>query len=357
MLLAANPFDGDLLAAKAATYAGENDGNGLLAFYSGAMKSLQSASLPNREKSDRTAALRRGYVNALTSTKRYDQAQDQYVEILKSYPEDENLVRQVARFAESHGLTDKLLAYFRSAAQASPRDYRWPLVLARIETALRQYSQAIPDFEKAAYIRPDRSDILVAKADLETRLLRFAEALKTYRKLYELSYHDSRYLDTQAGLQARLGNKQEAVHLMSAAHLENNTSRPDAYFEVAGKLRSWGLLDESAAIMQSGLQFIRGRESEHQEYITEYASTLAILRRTDEALQQFGKTERGNPSGNGPRVFEIYYSPEEKARLARQLTTAKQQPFLNSADFAKAAGLLDLAAARFDSTARREPNT
>ena len=178
MLLAANPFDGDLLAAKAATYAGENDENGLLAFYSGAMKSLQSASLPNREKSDRTAALRRGYVNALTSTKRYDQAQDQYVEILKSYPEDENLVRQVARFAESHGLTDKLLAYFRSAAQASPRDYRWPLVLARIETALRQYSQAIPDFEKAAYIRPDRSDILVAKADLETRLLRFAEALR-----------------------------------------------------------------------------------------------------------------------------------------------------------------------------------
>ncbi|MDQ2711704.1 MAG: hypothetical protein M3Y24_05610 [Acidobacteriota bacterium] len=80
-LLAADPFNGDLLAQKAATYAVAKDNAGLLVFYTDQMKALESAALLPRERNERTAALRRGYIPALITAGQFDAALEQYEQI------------------------------------------------------------------------------------------------------------------------------------------------------------------------------------------------------------------------------------------------------------------------------------
>lgn len=246
-LLAPDPYNGDLLAAEASTYARQGDNPGLAAFYKAELKAMQAADLQEQDKLERIAALRRGYIAALIGVQQLPEALEQYELVLNRYPEDAGLAAEVARFAESHQLVATLTAYYQKATQDSPRDYRWPLVLARIDASLRQYSEAIGAYEKAAHLRPDRSDIFLAKADLETRLERFGDAIKTYQAIYELSYHDTQYLADQAMLYARLGNKAETLRLIRAAYIEPHGGEPGGYVSAMRQLTGWrmfGAVDE-----------------------------------------------------------------------------------------------------------------
>jgi len=73
--------------------------------------------------------LRRGLIPVLTRQKDYTAAVDQYIEIVKGYPEDEGLTREAATYAASHGVKDRLVGYFAKAVADSPKDFRWPMVM------------------------------------------------------------------------------------------------------------------------------------------------------------------------------------------------------------------------------------
>ena len=119
---------------------------------------------------------------------------DQYIEVLNSYPEDEALAKEAAAYAMAHGEAARLVAFYRKTTTAAPLDYRWPIVLGRIETVTEDFAAAIADYERAIKARPDRADVLEAKAGLEERLMRFDDALASYARLYELAYRDPQWL-------------------------------------------------------------------------------------------------------------------------------------------------------------------
>ena len=366
-LLANDPYNGDLLAAKAATYASEGDNTSLLAFYSAQLAQLKNGSFTEDEKTQRTASLRRGYINALLKAKNFDEGLEQYEALLNVYPEDENLPKEIARFAEANHLADRLIKYYEKATSDSPHNYRWPMVLARIDTTLRRYPEAVAALDKAVYVRPDRVDLYLVKADLETRLLRFNNALKTYQKIYEVTYHDSQYLASQASLQARLGNAAEAVRLLKAAYVDAHPKELNGYVEVMSQLKGWRLYKEVDQVFHE-VQPLLSRENGNVEQLaTLEGQALIALRRPEEAFEGVASVRRASidpkhPWSLQPQVIALgsaidnLYTPEEKAAFAVKLETPKALPAeINIYDVARTGGFTEIAVKRLYASAISNP--
>jgi tetratricopeptide (TPR) repeat protein len=284
-LLSADPYSGDLLAQKAATYAQAHDDNGLARFYSDELKMLGDSNLPAQEKADRIAALRRGYIPALIGTQQFNEALAQYEQLLNQFPDDESLAIEAAHFSTEHQLGNQLVSYYEKATRDSPHNYRWPLLLARIDSALGRFSEAIAAYDKAAYVRPDRTDILIARGDLETRLLRFKDAIKTNQKLYDLSYHDTRYLAEQASLYERSQNPSEALRLLRAAYVDANPKDASSYMSVINQLMAWHMFTQVDATYKELLPLIGKGSASAGTAVALEAQALTSLHRPEAAIQ------------------------------------------------------------------------
>jgi tetratricopeptide (TPR) repeat protein len=252
-LLEADPYNSEYLAAAAETYARDGDNAGLRDFYQEKIKLFQKAGLSSGERKDRIAALRRGLIPALTALKDYAGAVDQYIEIINAYPEDAGLVSEAANYALGHQRKEQLLNFYAKTVAASPRDSRWAVVLARVQAGYEDFDAAIRTYAQAIKIRPDRVDLVSAKAAMEERLLRFEEAAADYTALYELTYHDSRWMETVAELRARQSKTDQAVPALKAALIDGRPEAPGKYFTAAERLERWGMLAPAREYAEKGI--------------------------------------------------------------------------------------------------------
>ena len=155
-------------------------------------------------------------------------------------------------YAASHSRAQQLTAYYAKTEKDSPKDYRWPMTLAHIQTALENFPEAIAEYRRASDIRPDRMDLYTARASLEERLLRFDDAAATYAKLYDLNYHNSQWMEKVAEIRARQGRNDEAVAALRRALMEGRPQRPEVFFAMAETLESWGLMAQAREFAERG---------------------------------------------------------------------------------------------------------
>jgi hypothetical protein len=332
-LLAADPLKAEYLAAMADTYLEAKDDRGFRDYELATIQRLG-------RRADRIAAIRRALIPALDRLKDTDGAVDQYIQVINSYPEDEGLTKEAAAYAVAHGQLPRLVAFYRKTIAEAPRDYRWPIVLGRIETTGEDYPAAIADYQQALKDRPDRADVLEAEAHLEERLLRFDAAVASYTRLYELTYRDPQWMTKVAELRARLGQNAEAVAALKTASIGARAETADADFAIAEHLYAWHLLPEAVTFAE------RGAKLDKPPLI--YTSIMTAARRLDidtaAANQQVAQTAGA--------IIRETYSPEEKARLAETLA-ARGNVKDALMPLVEAAGLLDLEARwRLDSMDR-----
>ena len=138
-LLTAEPYRADYIAVRADVFARSGDDRGLRGFYDAKIRELQNAPLAAAQRTEQIAAMRRALIPVLTRTKDYTAALDQYIEVLNRYPEDESLAREAAAYASSNGVAQRLRDYYTKAVNDSPKDFRWPMVLAKVETQLEDF--------------------------------------------------------------------------------------------------------------------------------------------------------------------------------------------------------------------------
>ena len=393
-LLKDSPYDAQYLAAMADTDAQAGDAQGLKQFYVSEIAAFRTASLPADAKKSEIAILRRGLIPALSTLQDYSGAVDQYIELINAFPEDDGLATESALYAASHRLAPRLVQYYAKTVQQSPQDYRWPMVLARIQTALEDFSAAVDAYEKAIVIRPDRADLRIAEAGLEERLMRFDDAAAAYQKIYLLAYKDPQWMEKVAEIRARQGRAADVVAALKAALIEPKPNRPDGYFEAARRLEKWGMLEQAEALAEQGVQAAGGdllASGENQPGAALYAHLMTRLRHEDAAyatlqnalaaasarlpiIEQQVATQgitavtnsdwrarveenRVNNARNGMRAALVemgttvatYFTPEEKASFGR--LAQKIRAPMNLADvqsfaipLAQAAGLADLEA-------------
>jgi cellulose synthase operon protein C len=344
-LLQVDAFNAEYLAALADTWAQAGDDRALRDFYAATIEQIKRAPITAAERDTRTAGLRRGLIPALTRLREFDAATDQYIELMNHFPEDQGLTIEAARYAAAHRLQTRLTAYYAKASSDSPKDYRWPTVLARLQAQFEDFPAAIEAYAKAGAVRPDRTDLMVARANLQERLMRFADAAATYRRVYELSYRDPQWLEKVAELSVRQGRTAEAVQTLEEARIANRPPGAENYFSAAATLESWNMVDQALGYAQRGMDLA---ESEHPGVFDEagfavYARLMVRARKTEEAWNRLAKYP-DIPPGFGGAVDE-YYSPEEKNGFAQFLAAQHgKRPLEELGRAAGLAGLLDLEA-------------
>jgi len=286
VLLTASPYDGQYLAATADTYAQAGDDRGLRQFYLDKIALFRNAPFSSDERKARIATLRRGLVPALTRLKDYAGAVDQYVELINNFPEDAGLVTEAALYAQRYQRQQQLLDFYSKTVTQSPHDYRWPMVLAQIQTSLEQYPAAIESYGNAVTVRPDRADLRRARADLEERLMRFDDAAADYERIYQLAFKDPKWMEKVAEVRARQGRSDDVVAALKAALIDIGPDNASNYFDVARRLESWGLLIQARTFAEQGVQIV-GKDllvtPEQQSGARTYARIMTRLRQQGKA--------------------------------------------------------------------------
>jgi len=336
-LIQAYPYNAQDLAAMAGTYARQNDQAGLRDFYLAKIKEFSASTLPHDEKTARIAALRRGLIPALTQLKDYAGAIDQYIEILNRFPGDQQLTQEVAAYAGRHDLQQRLLDYYQKTTAESPKDYRWPMVLARLEAYFENYPAAIEAYNHAHQVRPDLTDLLVEEGALEERLERFDDAAKTYTTLYGLTYQDPQWMSKVAEIRARQGNVQATVAALRKAMIEGRPETPGIYFAAAARLEQWDMLDEARQFAERGMALAGNgllTDNLNLAGVRTFAQVMARLREYQQALSLLeAATQVQHPEqavfALSAAVREIgrtaaaFYTPEELSALQTFLKKQK----------------------------------
>jgi tetratricopeptide (TPR) repeat protein len=288
-LLAVSPSHSEYLAAAAEAYARAGDNAGLRDFYQDKIKFFQNATLSSDERKERIAALRRGLIPALTSLKDYAGAVDQYIEIINSYPEDADVTGEAAYYAQRYQSKDQLLGFYTKTIAASPKDSRWAVVLARIEASQEDFDAAIRSYGQAIKIRPDRTDLLTARATLEERLMRFDESAADYTSLYELAYHNVQWMEKVAEIRARQNKPEQAIQALKTALIDGRPEAPGKYFAAADRLESWGMLVPAREYAEKGIGLAENdllANSDNHSGAQTYTRIMTRLRQQEVAWQK-----------------------------------------------------------------------
>jgi tetratricopeptide (TPR) repeat protein len=286
-LLSQKPLDAAVEAALADNYAHSGDQAGLEAFYRTELGAVRSSSMESGEKTQRLAQLRRGMIGAATLLGNWGDAVDQYIELIKSYPGDAALAEEAALAAGAHGQRDKIIKFFQTTIEASPRDARWSIVLARLETALEDYPAAIEAYGKAIRVRPEQKDLYESRAGLDERLQRRDDAVADYEQLYKLSYRDPQWMEKAAEARARQGRNSDAVKALTEAWITGRPVKAANYFAVASRLEQWGLLDEARKFAEQGVDAAGSDllvDPANQSGAVTYGRIMARLRQSDAAF-------------------------------------------------------------------------
>ncbi len=278
-LLAADPIDEQIVALKADAFARAKDDRALTAFYRDTVAAVQKSSLPPPARATRLASLRRAWIPALLRLNDSPGAADQYIELLKQFPEDEALQSEAARFSLASGQRARITAYFAKAETDSPRDARWPLIRARLENEFGDYNAALAAWGRAVALRPERVDLLGNRARLEERLSQFDAALASYRKLYEISFRNPAWLADGARVLARQAKPDDCLRWLREAYVDNRPALAANHLPVAERLLEWGFPEQARAELQNVFRLA--------DASTDLDRAAAALARAHVTLRQF----------------------------------------------------------------------
>ncbi len=207
------------------------------------------------------------------------QSVDEYYEILKLVPEDRNVLERAVLAAQRAELLPRLEGYFRKAAADSPSDYRWPLVLARLDMLRDNPKAAAALYAQCLKVVPQRTD-LGAEALRPLELMGDWRAMKDRcLELARLNYNDPDWLWDAATAAWRAGLEGEARELarqyaqaysdmprrqaMAEMLLYSEWHRSDWAVDTVLKLLQTAQLDDTLAwdLDSNGLMTIAARSS------------------------------------------------------------------------------------------------
>jgi cellulose synthase operon protein C len=309
-------YNAQYLGVVADSYARSGDDAGLKQFYLEKLAAIRSgtATMTTDERKQKTVLLRRGLIPALTRVKDYAGAVDQYIAILSAYPEDTSTGDEAALYALRYSRQQQLIEFVGNTVKDSPRDSRFALMLAQIQTTFENYPAAIDAYARVIAIRADRADVYAAKADLEERLQRLDDACKEYERLYVLSYRNPDWMIKIAAVRARQGRKEDVVQALQRAWIEGHPAEARDSFRAATQLETWGMLEEALRFAELGVKaegddLLAGaepgnRKGDDPEGAVIYTRLLTRLRHPEKALGALDAARSAaDVSPNSPGIF------------------------------------------------------
>jgi tetratricopeptide (TPR) repeat protein len=258
-LLAQTPYDARVLDLIATSYARAHDDAGLKQFYLAQLEAARTApNLTLDARKQDIALLRRGLIPALTRLNDFEGATNQYIALLSAFPEDSGTAQEAALYTLKHSRQPQLLDFLRTTVKQSPKDSRFAILLAQVETTFEDLPAAESAYSLAIAIRKDRVDLYTARADIEVRLSQSDPAQSElaaadYERLYLLTYHDPSWMVRLAELRARQQRPADAVKALETAYITGHAKSAADYFTVANQLSQWNLLNQARTYAEQGV--------------------------------------------------------------------------------------------------------
>lgn len=161
---------------------------------------------------------------------------------------DVEALYEAARLA---GLGARVRDYFEKTHARSPKDARWPTVLAWLAWQDGDAARAAARYAEALAVAPERLDLREAHAEALGLAGDFVAAARASGALYELSDHDRRHAGRQIEWLALGGRRDEALAVQRA--LLDREDEPARLAEEAERLRRVGLRDDALRLAEDAL--------------------------------------------------------------------------------------------------------
>ncbi len=341
-LLQQTPYDPTVLALIATSYSRAHDNAGLKAFYLAQLNAAQhTPNLTRDARKQNVALLRRGLIPTLTNLNDFNGATAQYIALLSAYPEDSATAQEAALYGLKHSNQNQLLDFLRSTVKQSPKDSRFAILLAQVETTFEDLPAAEAAYNQAIAIRKDRVDLYTARVDLETRLgqsdpAQSELAAADFGRLYLLTYHDPQWMVRLAELRARQQRPADAVKALETAYITGHAKSASDSFTVAAQLARWNLLNEARTyadqgVTLSGSNFLNPPSSQPSNGPVTYARILTRLGKAPEALatlttaRKAAEVSATSPSVLAAELAHQNISDEDAADFRKNFAQQRRQ--------------------------------
>jgi len=287
-----NRSDTEVFSELARTLGAENKLNELATLYQDAFKEAREAGLGGDETRARVADLRVGMIRTLDQLGKYQEAVDQHVEIINSFPEDADKLATAIDYAEQHSLINRLVGYYEKLSKESNKNYRWQVVLGRIYERRGNLPGAAKQYRIAVVNEPQRSDLRFTLASVFARQRRYDEAIAVLREGWTLAGRDPQWLMEVARIQIQQGERDGAVKTIRQALASKKNATLEAQFSIAAQLASWGLDGESVRIYEQTFAQVPKKLAE--EYVSPSSVTgyVRALMRSEAAGSVYQKLDQ-----------------------------------------------------------------
>jgi predicted Zn-dependent protease len=287
-----NRSDTEVFAQLASTLGDENKMSELAALYQEAFKDARESGLSGDEAKAHIAELRAGMIRTLTSLSKFEDAVDQYIEVINILPEDANMLATAIDYAEQHDLVQRLVGYYEKLSKESYKNYRWQLVLGRIYERQGNLAGASEQYRVAIVNEPQRFDLRLTLASTLARQRRFDEAIAVLQQGWTLAGRDPQWLIEVARIQIQQGKRNEAVQTMRQALAAKKDTTAQGSFAVASQLASWGINNEAVRLYEE--TFARLPQTLKDESIESsvVAGYVRALVKTEAPASAYQKMER-----------------------------------------------------------------
>jgi predicted Zn-dependent protease len=245
----ANRTDTEVFGELAKTLGAANKLNELTELYKSGLKDVKDAGGENAR--EQVAELRLGMIKTLNSLGKFQDAVDQHIEIINTFPEDENRLAAAIDYAEKHNLVERLTAYYEKLSKDAYKNYRWQLVLGRMYERFGNIAGASEQYRNAVTNEPQRTDLRFSLASTLARQKRYDEAIAVLRDGWTLSGRDSSWLFEVARLQISQGKRNDAVQTLRQALAAKKEVKTQDEFAMAAKFASWGLNGEAIKVYEA----------------------------------------------------------------------------------------------------------
>ncbi|HKA22430.1 MAG TPA: tetratricopeptide repeat protein [Blastocatellia bacterium] len=288
-----NQLDEEVFSELARTLGAESKLDELTALYKDAFKKTREAGLGAEETRDKVAGLRTGMIRTLDSLGKYQDAVDQHIEIINTFPEDSERLSAAIEYAEQHNLTERLVGYYEKLSGESNKNYRWQLVLGRLYDRKGNLTGAAEQYRIAVLNEPQRPDLRFTLASVLARQGRYDEAIATLRQGWTLAGRDPEWLIEVARIQVQQGQRDEAVKTIREALTAKKNASIQDQTNIAEKLWGWGLNSEGVRIYEQVLSDLP-KKMESDEYFPSpsIAGYVKALVRIEPAASVYQKIER-----------------------------------------------------------------
>lgn len=173
------------------------------------IKSIINQNLMPRDLKFEIIETRNRLANAFTRLKDYNSAVEQKIEIINLDPESEENVEDAISYVKRFG-GDKLLEYYQKTAQASYKNYRWNVILAKIYEAAGDFQNAAENYNIAIHNQPEMIELYDALAANYEKSGNLNSALETINQILELNGEDKTFLQRKIEILKKLGKNAEA---------------------------------------------------------------------------------------------------------------------------------------------------